>query len=187
MILNKMPNAPWQQKIVILKLIKSMFKTDERISILDVGCGIGSTGCILRTGLANLNLELTGVELFKPYFQYMKKYGIDRIYDLVFHIEAESYLTSRPDNMYSIVLLIDILEHLTSKSAINVYRNAQRLASKAVIATIPFTSSKRGGDGQNKYMAHLEAYPNEASVISTFPGLKLVRKVQSNGVFLWQP
>ena len=179
-----MPNAPWQQKIFILKLIKQMFKTGDKVRILDVGCGIGSTGCILKTGLANLKLTLIGLEVFDLYRQYMHENNIDDIYDAVLPYNIKGYLDYLPSDFFSAILFIDVLEHMTTIDAVESYNKAQ-CTSSHIIATIPLTASKRGSDGINPYMAHLEAYPTIESVTSTFPGLKHIKTVQQNGVFRW--
>lgn len=143
---------PW-----IMEKIKSVGAK----SILDVGAGAGNYAEWLgKNGYAG---DLDALEVWKPYID---KYELWKKYDNIFEADVREW-----DNFnYDVVILGDILEHMTKEEALDVWAAVALQAKYAVIA-IPIIHYHQGELDGNPYEVHVKEDWSHEEVLNTFPGI----------------
>ena len=125
--------------------------------ILDVGVGLGIYGMLLRTGLdiahermakEKWQLRLEGLEIFPAYRNPIWDYAYDTV-----HIgDARTY--AFPENSFDLILINDVLEHLTEAEAIACVHRLLQFAP-TVILTTPVSHIQQGAWGGNPHETHI--------------------------------
>jgi hypothetical protein len=80
---------------------------------LDVGCGYGKYGVLLREYLES-HPVVDGVEAWEPY---VKDHNLKGIYNKLF-IDDVTNLSDKTLSVYDLVMMGDVIEHIEKKSAI---------------------------------------------------------------------
>jgi SAM-dependent methyltransferase len=127
---------------------------------LDVGCGYGKWGFLLRayrTMEYGADLKITGIDLFQPHIDSLKRNGQ---YD---ELRCASALELPfDDKSFDSAVCCEILEHLTRPEGPRLFAELKRLCRKAFVVTTPLYDCYRGGgetiDGFNPYEAHQYCY-----------------------------
>jgi hypothetical protein len=129
-----MPTSHYLQINEIIQLVKHV----RPASVLDIGVGFGKYGMLLREYLKfwspidDLNNRagvIDGIEAFEPYVTPGQKYYYDSIY-------IGNALDVLPNlNHYDLILLIDVLEHLTAEDGNRLLVLCQRKAKYVLIST----------------------------------------------------
>jgi ubiquinone/menaquinone biosynthesis C-methylase UbiE len=148
-------SGPLEQLQIVLSLV-------DGCTILDVACGMGRFGYILRinwwgTKKGEICAEpeyLVGIDIFLPF---LKKVKYHKVYDDVVLCDA-SFLPFR-GNSFNVVIASEVLEHVEKKRGIQLLKEAERVSSKTIIFTTPHFVRKRGGlptpEGFNPYEKHV--------------------------------
>jgi len=124
-------SSPPELDAVVLRLIDGQ-------TILDLACGLGKWGCLIRTSLSALEKTsmqkeyIIGTDLFLPHLLRAKYL---RVYDdtIQHHI---SYLPFR-DKSLDVVLAAEVIEHLTPENGYLLLKEMERVSRKTVIVTTP--------------------------------------------------
>lgn len=95
--------------------------------ILDVGCGAGKHGVLLREYLDPMPI-VDGVEAWEPY---VEKYNLRGIYSKLF-IDDVTNLSQEILDQYDLVVMGDVIEHIEKNAAIQLL---DRIKGWIVIAT----------------------------------------------------
>ena len=117
-------------------------------TVLDLGCGPDSP----LQHCKNINHSV-GVEPFAPYLERSKdnhihtEYLDKKIQDLEF-----------PENSFDTVIMIEVLEHLTTEDGFKVLRNAERWARKKVVLTTPNGFVNQNEVDANPLQKHLSGW-----------------------------
>jgi len=101
--------------------------------ILDVGCGFGKWGHLIRILYAERNIrnaQIMGVDIECSHLHLAKK-----IYDSV--IGCCASCLPFPSNSFDTVLVSEVIEHLPRWKGFNLIRECERVAEKKVIITTP--------------------------------------------------
>jgi len=108
--------------------------------ILDVACGLGKWGQLIRTswgltssGRSQVKYELiVGLDVYLPYLRILKQQGI---YDEVCCADA----TTLPfrEQAFNTVLAAEVIEHLFNKEAKKLIEECERISKEVVIITTP--------------------------------------------------
>ncbi len=124
--------------------------------ILDVGVGVGIYGMLLRTALDIMHervapekwqLQIDGLEIFPDYRNPIWDFAYNRV-----HIgDIRSY--QFPPDSFDLVLINDVLEHLTRKEAIACVTRLLVIAP-TVILTTPVSHIQQGAWGGNVHETH---------------------------------
>ncbi len=125
-------------------------------TVLDVGCGYGRWGCLIRSNFHESGLKeppvVDGLDAFKPNVDYCSKLG--NIYSHVWHEKMPAKLKKKWDT----VLACEILEHLNQKDVEKVLTILEHSAKKRIIVTTPNWPDYRPGLntflGFNEFEAH---------------------------------
>jgi hypothetical protein len=113
-------------------------------TILDVGPGNGT--------YARLLCAVDRIEAVEAWAPYVSQYRLDELYDEV-HV-ADIRQWRWPDRRWSLVVLGDVLEHMSRADAADVYTAAQQHAD-AVLVVIPIVDSPQGAHEGNPFEVHV--------------------------------
>jgi ubiquinone/menaquinone biosynthesis C-methylase UbiE len=134
-------------------------------TILDVGCGWGKWGSLIRTcwyrtteGKGDtIPRLLIGVDLFLPS---LKRVKLHKLYDEIVLCHA-AFLPFRK-NIVDVVLAIETLEHIAKSEGTRVLDELERVSKETVIVSTPNGSPYREGtlgpEGFNPYDAHISKW-----------------------------
>lgn len=139
------------------KLISSvLFKVLELEphTVLDVGVGCGKYGALLREyidvyqhGSLDRYAVIDGVEVFRGYAGQANYYH----YDKVVYEDIRHYVIPHG---YDVILLCDVLEHMSKSEAFKVLNKCIKRA-KRVIVTTPVGKTPQKAVNGNKYERHM--------------------------------
>jgi SAM-dependent methyltransferase len=126
---------------------------------LDVGCGMGKWGYLLKK-YANPEGErvyVAGVDAFAPHVESLRREGI---YDEVAVGDARAL--PFPDQSFDSAVACEVLEHLPAGDGPRLIAELRRVARKCFVVTTPTFPCLRGGgmtlDGFNEHEAHRHIY-----------------------------
>lgn len=123
-------------------------------SILDVGCGLGVPMELIKY---RIKVQYSvGVDLFKPYIDYLKKRRLHDKYVLVDIREMNFPLKS-----FDVVFASDVLEHLPKRDAWKLLKKMEKIAKKQVIVTTSLGYFFHPAVNNNKLQLHLSGYQPE--------------------------
>lgn len=136
-----MPTSEIDLIPTIIKIVKNLNPT----SILDIGIGFGKYGFLLREYLDvhklcngfsnnlsdNFRTRIDGIEIYAKYISQIQR----NIYDQIYIGNASEIIDSLES--YEIILLLDVIEHLSKKEGENLLKKLSRKASKALIVSTP--------------------------------------------------
>lgn len=129
-------------------------------SFLDVGCGYGKWGFLLRsyrTMEYGAAFKVTGVDLFEPHIESLR--GKD-IYDSLHCCSAIELPFD--DQSFDSAVCCEVLEHLNREQGPKLVAELQRVCRQGFVISTPLYDCLRGGgetlDGFNPYEAHQYCY-----------------------------
>jgi ubiquinone/menaquinone biosynthesis C-methylase UbiE len=142
--------------------------------ILDIGCGGGKWGFLLRLywwctekgkeesdyrkrKIDSQPKRLDGIDIFLPH---LKKLKDRKIYDNL--IYGDACVLPFKDNSFDVCIASEVLEHLDKDIGIKFLKEAERISKKSVILTTPKYPGKYGGvltvDGFNLFDQHVSQW-----------------------------
>jgi 2-polyprenyl-3-methyl-5-hydroxy-6-metoxy-1,4-benzoquinol methylase len=159
-------NKPWtQEKIIELK----------PTTVLDVGAGQGVYLDLIRQGLG-AEVIVNAVEVWQPYID---QFDLENRYDKLFAIDVRD-LTNFA---YDLVILGDVLEHMSEDSAVELWDRISQQARHAIIS-IPIIHYHQDAINGNPYEVHVEEDWNTERVLKTFKGIVEHKEFPVTGVFI---
>lgn len=130
-------------------------------TVIDVGPGDGKYGKLVKA--YDKNIHVTGVEVWAPY---AVEYELSKIYDVVHICDARIYPSFEAD----LVILGDVLEHMTRHDATNLWTRISEEADAALIS-IPVVHMPQGHVHGNPFEEHVVDHWTHDDVLSFFPGI----------------
>jgi hypothetical protein len=135
-------------------------------SLLDVGAGAGLWSMTLRHRLPGC--VFIALEVFEPY---VDQFGLHERYDEIVVGDART----TPFPAVDVVILGDVLEHMTHEDALSVWDKARRAARMAVFASVPLGEFPQGPEYGNNYERHLTTWTHPElrrlpGVVESAPG-----------------
>lgn len=127
----------------------------EGSSFLDVGCGHGKWGFLLKKYRWSkaAPVEVTGIDLFEPHVRALEREGI---YDRL--LVASATDLPFPDKSFDSAVACEVLEHLDQAAGPRLIAELKRVCRHSFVVTTPNFPCLRGGgetmDGFNEYEAH---------------------------------
>ena len=150
--------------------------TPKTGACLDVGACDGVWGRQLRE--RGHFEKLDAVEVFEPNID---GHNLRSIYDTVY---PEDIRTFKYKTKYDLVILGDVLEHMTVEQAQAVLKNARRHASR-ILAAVPFMY-RQGAIYGNPYEKHIQDDLTRQNVRERFPELTPLIEFDNYGYYLWE-
>jgi len=159
-------NKPWtQEKIIEL----------NPTTVLDVGAGQGVYLDLIRQGLG-AGVVVNAVEVWQPYID---QFDLENRYDKLFAMDVRD-LTNFA---YDLVILGDVLEHMSEASAVELWDRISQQARHAIIS-IPIIHYHQDAINGNPYEVHVEEDWNTERVLKTFKGIIEHKEFPVTGVFI---
>lgn len=159
-------NKPWTQQ----KIIELNPKT-----VLDVGAGQGVYLNLIRESLGQ-NVIVSAVEVWKPYID---QFNLQNRYDHLYPIDVREMI----DFDYDLVILGDILEHMTELDAIALWDRISKKARYAIIS-IPIIHYHQDAINGNPYEVHVDEDWNTERVLKSFHSIIEHVEFPVTGVFV---
>lgn len=142
-----MPTSLPEGKAWITERVKQL----NPMIILDLGVGMGTYSHLLRPILDPVCVFI-GFEIYEPY---IARYDLNKHYHAIL-IEDVRNVRAFPD--CDVVILGDILEHMTYIDAALLVERSRRAARKAVFLSLPIIEWPQGALGGNEHEAHLHSW-----------------------------
>lgn len=128
--------------------------------IVDIGPGSGTYSRLLRKGL---RCHWTGIEIFEPYIE---RYDLMDWYDAIFVQDVRTFEIPEAD----VIILGDVLEHMTLDEAKDVWNRSRAAARDAVFLSLPIIEYPQGEFEGNIHETHLHTWSHEL-VLSELDGI----------------
>lgn len=144
-------------------------------TVLDVGPGEGIYGKIVRKYSPETE-KIVGVEVWGPYVEQFK---LKEFYDEVWICDARIY----PDYKYDLVILGDILEHMSREDAVALWDKVSKQAKYALLS-IPIVHFHQEAINNNPYEVHVEEDWKHEEVLETFDGIVASEQFEWTGIYL---
>lgn len=159
-------NKPWtQEKIIEL----------SPTTVLDVGAGQGVYLDLIRQGLG-AGVVVNAVEVWQPYID---QFNLENRYDKLFVMDVRQMTNFK----YDLIILGDVLEHMSEESAVELWDRISQQAKCAIIS-IPIIHYHQDAINGNPYEVHVEEDWNTERVLSTFKGIVEHKEFPVTGVFI---
>ncbi len=144
----------------------------DPLTVLDVGPGVGT----YATLLAGLPVRMIGLEVWEPY---VATYGLAERYDEL--VIGDVRTVELP--VVDVVILGDVIEHMTRADAREVWRRSAAAARRAVYLSIPIVHYPQHELEGNPYEAHVEEDWSHDDVLATFDGIGAYQRGEIVGVY----
>lgn len=148
-----MPTSVSSQISPVIEVV--MWKKPKKV--LDVGIGYGKYGLLVREYLDNKVERLDGVEVFEPYITNIQR----AIYDNIYITDIRDF---EPPVEYDLILLADVIEHMTKEEGIALLK---RLPGNKIVATPNGFIEQEASNG-NVHERHLSGWTME-DFMENFP------------------
>ena len=143
------------------------------LDVLDVGPGVGTYAKLLAGPDVH---RIIGLEVWEPY---LTTYSLDRFYDEL--IVGDVRTTALPE--VDVVILGDVLEHMSRGDALAVWERAAAAARRAVYLSLPIVHYPQDEIEGNPFEVHVEEDWEVDSVLEAFDGIGEVWSGTEVGVF----
>lgn len=159
-------NKPWTiEKIVQL----------NPATVLDCGAGAGVYLDLIREHMGN-DVIVDAVEVWEPY---IKQFNLSSRYNNLYHTDLRDISNFN----YDLVILGDILEHMTESDAVSVWNKISKQARYAIIS-IPIIHYHQDAINGNPYEVHVEEDWNVDRVLQKFNNIVEYKSFPQTGVFV---
>lgn len=153
---------------------EQIVKLDPK-KILDVGAGQGVYLDIIRQNLPE-DVIVHAVEVWQPYID---QFNLNARYDKVFNQDVRTIT----DFDYDLVILGDILEHMTEAEALEVWNKVSNQAKHAIIS-MPIIHYHQEAINGNPYEVHVEEDWTTERILKAFGEIKEYKEFPVTGVFV---
>jgi predicted TPR repeat methyltransferase len=165
-----MPWSSSEGKDWILQRVREI----QPSSVLDIGPGSGTYAKLLRPVL-DPGVKFHALEIHEPY---VERFGLLELYDRVEVADAREAKFPRLD----VVILGDVLEHMTLTEAEDVWFKARAAAKLAVFLSIPIVEYPQDASEGNDHEAHVQTW-SHPMVMGLLDGIKEFATFGEIGVY----
>jgi SAM-dependent methyltransferase len=130
--------------------------------ILDLGCGYGHWGHLVKTHYTSLRSEpvsVTGVDIFDGNVGFCRSLGV---YDQVVQQDVLAYLSTLSNASVDTVIATELIEHFTREDGTEILAEIDRVTARVAILSTPNYAAFRGGGntmlGFNEWEHHLSRW-----------------------------
>lgn len=140
--------------LILDPVVLSFFKRGGTGAVLDIGCGYGLFGYMLRMD-RDYRGEVIGADAHLPYLKKLKKHS-GAIYDSL--VLADARHLPFMGSAVETALASEVIEHLPKSGGAGLIAEAERVASKLVLITTPRGHLPQGSHGEGDLEAHLSGW-----------------------------
>lgn len=120
--------------------------------VLDIGCGRGIVGALLR--IYREPQTIVGIDIFDPYLDFCRRSGV---YDrLVKHDLRNTPLPFKTDH-FDLSVALEVVEHLPKTDGMKLLEEMERV-SKHVIVSTPNRNFVQSGYDENPHQTHMSKW-----------------------------
>lgn len=125
--MTQLPEITWMESAldIVLYHIPKNVK-----SVVDVGCGRGIVGAIVR--IYRDPQRVVGVDIFKPYLGFCKKMGI---YTELLQWDLRNVPLPFSDNEFDLAVALEVLEHMPKAKGLSLLKEPERIANRIIVST----------------------------------------------------
>lgn len=142
-------------------------------SVLDVGAGAGKYGHLARAIYPEIKID--AIEIWQPYID---KYNPNCLYDNIINTDVRDF----DEFVYDLVILGDILEHMSKEDAVLVMEKVSQKASMAIIS-IPTCYCPQGHVHDNPYEEHVKDDWTHEEIMDTFSNIFHYELFEETGTY----
>ena len=146
-----MPEITWADEFLPL-LLRPSFTPLNVKSVLDVGCGRGILGCLLRV-YRDVDF-VVGIDIFRPYLDFARTHSA---YDALIHMDLSRTGLPFSDREFDMVFCLEVMEHLERERGLSLLDELERVGSRIVVTTPGVFFSQAQFDS-NPNQAHMSYY-----------------------------
>jgi 2-polyprenyl-3-methyl-5-hydroxy-6-metoxy-1,4-benzoquinol methylase len=118
-------------------------------SVLDVGCGRGIVGAMVK--IYRDPPKLVGLDIYDPYINFCRKLGT---YDTIVKHNLQEFPYPFSNSAFDIVIGLEVIEHLPKSLAVKMLGELERISSQRVIISTPNIFIKQPLFDNDPYQAH---------------------------------
>lgn len=133
------------------KLVEEFIQTKQLKNYLDVGCGAGKYGKLIKSLIPSATVQ--GVEVSS---NYISQFKLDTIYDQIFNLNIKDFLRNNLNFTTDLVIIGDCLEHLWKSDGLDMI-NFLVYRSKYILVIFP-TELLQFDDDQEPSEHHISAW-----------------------------
>jgi predicted TPR repeat methyltransferase len=119
--------------------------------ILDVGCGRGGVGYLLRTHPGGADAHIVGIDIHEPYLAFCRRFSI---YDELIQGNAADY----EFESFDVVTACEVLEHIEPTSSLRLLERLESLTAETLVISAPNGAYLRGAIDGVESEAHLSVW-----------------------------
>ena len=146
-----MTDITWPDKFLHILLQPNFIPLKVRFA-LDVGCGRGIIGALLR--IYRDPERIVGIDSFRPSIDFVKKLGI---YDVVIEQDISKAPIPYDDKSFDLVLCMEVIEHLEKNEGLKLLDELTRVGRRVIVSTPVAYFQQPMYDG-NPYQVHKSHY-----------------------------
>jgi SAM-dependent methyltransferase len=119
--------------------------------VLDVGCGRGGIGFLLRTQPGGDAAHIVGVDVHEPYLEFCARFGL---YDELIHGDAATLRFGQ----FDVVTACEVVEHIQADKSAALLDRLEQIAKERIIVSTPNGDNRRGPVGGVESEAHISIW-----------------------------
>lgn len=144
-------------------------------TVLDCGAGAGVYLDLIRSEIGS-DVVVDAIEVWVPYIE---KFSLNKRYNSLYNIDLREVSNFN----YDLVILGDVLEHMTEDEALKVWDLIASQAKYAIIS-IPIVHYHQDAINGNPYEVHVEEDWNTKRVLQKFKNIVEYQEFPQTGVFV---
>jgi len=145
------PEITWTDEFFPI-LLRPRFIPYDVKSVLDVGCGRGLLGALLR--IYRDPEYIAGIDSHKPYLDFVKKMGT---YNEILELDLGGRRLPFTDKRFDLVVCLEVIEHLRKEQGLHLIDELQRVGKRVILSTPGIFYEQKTYDG-NPHQHHLSYY-----------------------------
>lgn len=150
--------------------------------VLDLGCGYGHWGHLLKTHYADRvpgrAVEVTGVDIFPGNVTFCERTGV---YAQTVCQDGLEYLAAQPDRSFDTIIATELIEHLPREDGFRLLEQLERVARDVVVLSTPNGPFLRPGSdtltGYNEWEHHVSGWTRRDFVRRGYSVLGVTHKL----------
>ena len=165
-----MPESHPETKPWVIEKIQNL----KAMRIIDVGAGAGIYSELVLKDSEGVSID--AIEIWGPYIE---EFRLEEKYDQVFQVDVRSFASFD----YDLVILGDVLEHMSLSDAKALWNRISKSARYAII-TIPIVHYPQGEEHGNPYEIHVTDNWRTKDVLRTFHSIVDFAEFEVTGAFV---